>query len=49
MNDLPPLGRLTLVFSAGFVTHLIRYVLIAGGAFLVFYVWRNRRLRALKI
>jgi len=41
--------RLALVFSAEFVAHLVRYVLIAGVAFLLFYVWRNRRLRALKI
>ncbi len=41
--------RLALVFSAEFGAHLVRYALIAGVAFLLFYVWRNRRLRALKI
>lgn len=43
------LDRLALVFGADFTSHLIRYVLVAGVAFLLFYVWRNRRLRSLKI
>ncbi|MBI5775719.1 MAG: sterol desaturase family protein [Verrucomicrobia bacterium] len=49
MNKPLTLDRLALVFGADYITHLIRYALIAGGAFLIFYVWRNRRLRALKI
>ena len=44
-----PFDHVALVFSAEYIAHLIRYALIAGGAFLLFYVWRNRRLRSLKI
>jgi sterol desaturase/sphingolipid hydroxylase (fatty acid hydroxylase superfamily) len=36
-------------FYASFSAELIRYLVAAGGTFVVFYVWRNRRLRALKI
>jgi sterol desaturase/sphingolipid hydroxylase (fatty acid hydroxylase superfamily) len=41
--------RLSAVFTAGYAGHFIRYVLMAGGVFVLFYVWRHRRLRALKI
>jgi lathosterol oxidase len=41
--------KLGLIFGADYFAHLLRYVLLAGLAFLVFYVWRHRRLRALKI
>lgn len=40
---------LAKIFAAEFIAHLLRYVLVAGAAFLLFYVWRNRRLLALKI
>jgi sterol desaturase/sphingolipid hydroxylase (fatty acid hydroxylase superfamily) len=43
------IDKLLLVFGADFVGHLLRYVLIGGGAFLLFYVIPWRRLRALKI
>lgn len=36
-------------FYASFTAELLRYMVAAGGTFVVFYVWRNRRLRALKI
>ena len=42
-------GSLLTRFSAGFVSELVRYVIAAGGAFVLFYVWRIRRLRAMKI
>lgn len=37
------------IFAADYIGHLLRYLIVAGGAFIVFYLWRNRRLRALKI
>lgn len=38
-----------MIFAADYLGHLIRYLLVAGGAFLLLYVWRNRHLRSLKI
>lgn len=49
MNRNVSWEKLLLIFSADFLGHLIRYVVIAGAAFLLLYVWRHRRLLALKI
>lgn len=49
MNKPLTLDRIALIFGADYVGHLLRYVLLAGVVFLVFYVWRHRRLVALKI
>jgi sterol desaturase/sphingolipid hydroxylase (fatty acid hydroxylase superfamily) len=49
MNGPLTLEKLALVFGADYAGHLLRYVSLAGLAFLVFYVWRHRRLVALKI
>jgi Delta7-sterol 5-desaturase len=49
MNGPLTWERLTLVFGGGFVSHVLRYVLLAGLTFAVFYLWRQRRLLALKI
>lgn len=40
---------LAKIFAVDFAAQLLRYVLVAGAAFLLFYVWRHRRLRSLKI
>ena len=34
--------RLALVFSGAYAINLIRYLLLAGSAFLVLYIWRKR-------
>ncbi len=50
MNKYPLTADLMAkVFAFDFVAHLIRYLLVAGVAFLLFYVWRNRRLLQLKV
>ena len=49
VNAAITIDKLLLVFGADYVGHLLRYVLIGGGAFLLFYVIPWRRLRALKI
>jgi lathosterol oxidase len=49
MNGPLTIEKVALVFGADYAGHLFRYVLLAGLAFLVFYVWRHRRLVALKI
>jgi sterol desaturase/sphingolipid hydroxylase (fatty acid hydroxylase superfamily) len=36
------LDRLALIFSGAYVTHLVRYLALAGPVFIVFYVWRKR-------
>jgi sterol desaturase/sphingolipid hydroxylase (fatty acid hydroxylase superfamily) len=49
MNGPITLEKLLLVFGADYIGHLLRYALLGGGAFLLFYVIPWRRLRSLKI
>ena len=50
MNEYPlTADLLAKIFAVEFTAHLVRYLLVAGFAFVLFYVWRNRRLLALKV
>ncbi len=40
---------LAKIFAADYVANLLRYLLIAGGVFLLFYVWRRQAMRPFKI
>jgi sterol desaturase/sphingolipid hydroxylase (fatty acid hydroxylase superfamily) len=47
--DPVALKKIGQLLTAEYVTHLIRYALFAGAAYLVFYVWFRRRIISWKI